>query len=957
MKSKRMKWMQHMIVFVLVIAMLLPMSSPVSVQAAEKDLYLAYQNTEYGESVVTLETPWEREDYKVTELFLRKGDKADLCFINASKWKEPKWTSSNSKVASVDSSGVITAVSDGVAEITLTYTKKGLLGKKVSASAMVYVGEGNWDINIGASSLCCFLDTYNLKVGSKIEIDLFERQMNKNGENRSSYAKQSWVRVEWKSTNDAVVQVYGLHGQTMEAEKAGSAVISAIITNEVLNTSIEKSITVNVTKQAYDESVAWDNKYYQMYGENYKRMFQTAALESTADIEMDLLDDAFINLNTKLQAIGISGFAELADITNGLTIAFESILNGKNYYEEKIHQEAIVHLIKEMTLKDSLNQHYISNVQEALEKAEGLFTDLDNVNEISEIVKKIEKAGLKIPENETKTIAEYVMHDAAGDIKDLLSEGVTISEYLALTICLYEIDCKILDDLQKCSKPGEALYEDVELVRKAKEEDPVNFFKEKYCTDVFARIAVKTIVKLASKNAMNVMTVVGDFIVMCTEMAGVNKLSELTKATYFMEYTVCAVETAESLRKEIMTNFDSYTDEELMKKIDEYETVYRVFLSTCEIALQAIADLDSSCRDALYDDRNIIMDMYHYDTHVASAMVWYMNQNPNADEHESVFEKSSEKKQYGYYHYTDGKGDYATCADLGQNEGWKNIYREEIWIDEPLKLISTTATILKHPETRSCKATGCLEGDFWNAGGRYIDENGVIWYREQTRMVSASTGEIQNRIVIKETSTVSGNGNIADSVLQARMEELVSELLRANRGASNNENATEAYFTTTGKIYKADSGDTCKNTKVVKEKWFTDVFGTVNVDNFPKHLQSKGNGDSNIGYSCFGFACFAQWYIYKNSNNDKITATQIASGEYTKDFLKNNLQVGDIIRIYISKNGSTYYHSMVFHSFTENGMIVLDCNRNTDNKVRLNEIKFNRDGWSGDPVWIYRVQE
>ena len=130
MKNKRMKWMHHIIAFVLVIAMLLPLATPVSAQAAENDLYLAYQNTEYGVAVVTLETTWEKEDYKVTELFLRKGDKVDLCFINASKWKEPKWTSSNSKVASVDSSGVITALSDGVAEITLTYTKKGFKEKK-----------------------------------------------------------------------------------------------------------------------------------------------------------------------------------------------------------------------------------------------------------------------------------------------------------------------------------------------------------------------------------------------------------------------------------------------------------------------------------------------------------------------------------------------------------------------------------------------------------------------------------------------------------------------------------------------------------------------------------------------------------------------------------------------------------------------------------------------------------
>ena len=101
----------------------------------------------------------------------------------------------------------------------------------------------------------------------------------------------------------------------------------------------------------------------------------------------------------------------------------------------------------------------------------------------------------------------------------------------------------------------------------------------------------------------------------------------------------------------------------------------------------------------------------------------------------------------------------------------------------------------------------------------------------------------------------------------------------------------------------------------------------------------------------------AQWYIYKESNDEKVTAKQVATGTYNKEFLTNNLQTGDVIRIYISKEGSYYYHSMVFHSFTKDGMMVLDSNRGGDNQVRLSEVKYNRDGWSNDPVWIYRVEE
>lgn len=824
MKKKVVAWF-------LLLAMMITLIPARSVQAAEKELYLAYQKTGYGETVTSLDEVW-REDYKVTELFLDQGEKVDLCFINASFWKSPKWTSSNTKVATVDSAGVITAVSPGEAEITLTYTKK-ITGKKISASAKVYVGEDNWDINIAASGLSCSLDTYELKIGSRLELDLFENKPNINSEQRSTYANQAWVSVNWEGTNNYAANLYG---KRVVAEHTGSSVITATITNNVLKTSIVKQITVNVTKPAYDENVEWNNMYYQMYGENYKRMFKTAALNSTADIEFDMLDDAWLMLNKKMQVIGISGFSELADLSNGLTIAFEGMLNGKNYHVEEGHREAMLHLIKEITANEGINEHYVNNVKEALEKAQGLISEVKYVQDFSEAIEKIEKAGLEIPKTEQNTIVNYIMNDAVGDIKKVLSEGVTIGEYMALTMCLYEMDSKILDDLQKCSKPGKAIYEDVELIREEKAKDPEKYFKEKYGNDAFARVAVAALIKLAGKEAMGVLEAASQLVVMMIDMAGVPKLSTLTKCTYLMSYTACAQERIRELREEICNNFDSYSNKELQEKIDEYETVHRLFLAISEVTLEAISDIDNTCYWALYDDRCLASGNYYYDTHIATAMSWYLNQNPTADEHELV-------------------------KPVASNE--------------------------------------------------------------------------------QGTGTVEANNNLS---VREKLDVLYSLL--------GNKYCTVDQKSCTTKRQSSHGCDNCNMSDITKAAWFKNIFGEINVDNFPEHDVNSSRRDYT-GQSCFGWGCFAQWYVYADSANEKIEGKRIATVKFNKTNMEKYVQPGDVVRV----NG----HSVLVYSIEDNGIMVLDSNWNSGGQlnclVQKHLLSYSNENYAGYTAYINRVEK
>lgn len=89
---------------------------------------------------------------KVTTLVMDKGEKIDLKFIGVSNWKtySYKWASSNTKVAVVDSSGLITAVGSGVATIKLKISG-GDGTEYTSTGVTVYVGQKQ-EVTIGTAA-------------------------------------------------------------------------------------------------------------------------------------------------------------------------------------------------------------------------------------------------------------------------------------------------------------------------------------------------------------------------------------------------------------------------------------------------------------------------------------------------------------------------------------------------------------------------------------------------------------------------------------------------------------------------------------------------------------------------------------------------------------------------------------------------------------------------------------
>ena len=231
MKNKRRKWILHVIAFVLIVAMLIPMTAPVSVQAA--DLYLAYQTDENRTAVTKLKTS-QREKYRVSKMYLEEGQKVDLCFINAVLWENAQWKSSNPEVATVNNAGVITAVSAGVTEITLTYSRK-YTGTEISASAMAYVGEENWDIR--------FLPIYAEEKEGYYEVEAGE-SIDFIFAGISEMDNPDLYSMSLTSSDEDVATVSRVSGLTVTTTKPGFVTVTLDIKNKVTGNIIHKKVMV-----------------------------------------------------------------------------------------------------------------------------------------------------------------------------------------------------------------------------------------------------------------------------------------------------------------------------------------------------------------------------------------------------------------------------------------------------------------------------------------------------------------------------------------------------------------------------------------------------------------------------------------------------------------------------------------------------------------------------------------
>lgn len=148
----------------------------------------------------------------VTTLVMDKGEKVDLKFDGVSNWKtyKYKWASSNTKVAVVDSSGVITAIGTGVATVKLTVSGGDGTQYK-STGVTVYVGLDQ-SITIGTSTLD-EIKSYSLALGNQVALKARGLKDNVGGR----------YEFQWTSTDPEVATVAS--NGVVTAKKEGLTVI------------------------------------------------------------------------------------------------------------------------------------------------------------------------------------------------------------------------------------------------------------------------------------------------------------------------------------------------------------------------------------------------------------------------------------------------------------------------------------------------------------------------------------------------------------------------------------------------------------------------------------------------------------------------------------------------------------------------------------------------------------
>lgn len=146
------------------------------------------------------------------------------------------------------------------------------------------------------------------------------------------------------------------------------------------------------------------------------------------------------------------------------------------------------------------------------------------------------------------------------------------------------------------------------------------------------------------------------------------------------------------------------------------------------------------------------------------------------------------------------------------------------------------------------------------------------------------------------------------------------------------------YFTT-DRNSAGSAESRCLNANIIKQPWFQEMFGVTNlsVSQFPGSPRTYPEA-----YSCSGFASFAGWYIFKNSNSDSIRINKLDKMELTAENVLNYAKVGDIISLSGTKaNGGTAGHEVIFISADETGMEVLDSNWGNSCKVTIHRINFS----------------
>ncbi len=260
--------------FVMALAMVVSLAAPAA-QSAFAATEFTYAEQESGK--------------KVTSLSMKVGETVDLKFIGVKDYKNYtlEWVSSNPAVATVDKNGVITAVTDGVTEVTL---KVG--DGTVYTSTPVRVGVGNvMNVVLGTSKDNTFAE-YTLNLGETVDLNF--------------YGVTDWAAGKyactWTSTNTEVATV----------DKMGVVTPVAAGTTEVSVAIVDKAtgVALNVAPVVVTVPDAMANLSYtvaQVSDITANLTFENEVAITAADISLSRVYDGDIEVAWPIEEVKVNG--------------------------------------------------------------------------------------------------------------------------------------------------------------------------------------------------------------------------------------------------------------------------------------------------------------------------------------------------------------------------------------------------------------------------------------------------------------------------------------------------------------------------------------------------------------------------------------------------------------------------------------------------------------------------
>ncbi len=866
--------------------------------AKSNELFLAYKYDSVFESVK--EQYEKSKDLGLSNLvydsvLMNVGDSVELCWLNAKGIDALhnytySWESSDSSVATVDYNGKITALSNGTATITLSYNSKPkLIGKKYSesTSVKVKVGKNDWGLLLGTKS---FIDTKTITVGVNGSVICDLGLLDDNSYEVSIESSNPYI-VPSSSSSIGFARIFGA--------RKGSTDVNISVSNRVTGFFYEQTIRVNVIEQ--NGTLEWDNPYYKQYGEDYINLFRNVSPYVIArPIESMMYYPLAELFSEKFNKISVSALVELS--TNGLKTGIFEIIHGKNSYINKLNEETITYFLEEIKTSD-LNSKYFEKVEKELKK----------INDVCEIIEKTPKydwawqsffgENLELNEAGENCLFEFLDGGMFDVVNEIASDAVEAAEYVTAVVCLFELEDGYLDMLQAMSKPGEALYDDIQRIRETIYKDPVKYFENKFYSDKGIEYVTKTL-KAAAGLGKGTSTV-QEFISMVADMNGIPSLKDEYKAARLLEYRASITECIRNIENELKSGSHTYSKEEIIEMIEEYECACSLWLAIerpLQDSIKKLYDFEDRLHPYLWliSPSNYISN-YDYGTYIGTAMQNYY--------------KMDTIKPFVY--------------------------------SDPLKLGPSKQTVA---DSFEMKVGDSMQLGFYGAVGynRETDGKTKKWTSSDTSVITVDNGkinaiapgqvEITCRVNVLKTDasyvgrtviTVVEDNKINEAIVTRRIMELAKHL-GINDGNLNE--GTGRYFTVNEhacdkNICSDYECENCYNANVLASQWFREEFGyNVDVKLLPRQYKGEDIVGSYAGYTCYGFANFVGWYIAKTDENSDVYRKQLKDSDgigykkFTMDNLKSlDIRIGDIVRI----TGNGHVHSFVFLKYVDDDTILM----------------------------------